>query len=195
MFSSDLARWGVLGALIAGAAWIISSIANLASAGEVPVLVAYVVAWLRTLGGLVGLHARHGSGYGWLGMTGFLAAFIGATLALAGSLLTLMSRGEILHQDFLTQALGLGLFTTLVGLVLFGAGLVLLGFATLLAREMPAWSGVVLIVAIPAAWILTGYGGSIVLGVVWLVLGYALWSGRRDEAAQQAAHLDQTSED
>jgi len=195
MFSSGLARWGVLGALIAGVAWIISSIANLASAGEVPVLVAYVVAWLGALGGLLGLHARHGSGYGWLGMTGFLAAFIGATLALAGSLLTLMSRGEILHQDFLTQALGLGLFTTLVGLVLFGAGLVLLGFATLLAREMPAWSGVVLIVAIPAAWILTGYGGSIVLGVVWLILGYALWSGRRNAAAQQAAHLDQTSED
>ncbi len=193
MFSSNLTRWGVLGALLAGAAWILSSILNLALTAEGLVLVAYAVAWVGTLGGLVGLHARHKTSYGWLGITSFLAAFIGATLALAGSLLTLLSRGKILQQDFLTQALGLGLFTMLVGLVLFGVGLVFLGFATLLAREMPAWSGVVLIVAMPAAWVSGAYAGSIVLGVVWLALGYALWSGS-GEAAQQATHLDQASQ-
>ena len=182
--SSNLVRWGVLGTLLAGISWIASVIVDSVMVRQGPVLAMYTLAWAGTLGGLVGLHGRQAPRYGWLGTTGFFAAFTGAALALAGSVLTFLSRSSILEQEFLDQALGLGLFSTLVGLVLSSAGFVILGVATLRARVMPRWCGVVLILGLPVLWALGGYGGGIVLGIVWLALGYALWSGR-SEVVQQ----------
>jgi hypothetical protein len=143
----------------------------------------YAIAWLGTLGGLVGLYVRQASSYLWLGMWGFFAAFLGSTLALAGTVLNLLSRSELLQQGFHDQALGLGLLVTLIGVALFGAGFTLLGVSSLLGRTIPLWCAVAIILAPLLTWLLGGYG-AIALGLVWLAVGYALWLAR-EEAARQ----------
>jgi hypothetical protein len=184
--SSNLIRWWeLLSAVVGGIAWLASVLVDLDSAQqELLPFWLYAIAWLGTIGGLVGLYARQASSYLWLGTSSFFAAFIGATLALAGTVLNLLSRGDLLQGGFHDQALGLGLFITLIGLVLFGAGFTLLGLASLLGRTIPLWVGVAIIVTPLLAWLLGGYGG-IVLGLVWLAVGYAFWLAR-DVAARQA---------
>ena len=184
--SANLIRWwcGLLGALLGGIAWLASVLVDLASVQQELLLFGlYAIAWLGTIGGLVGLDARQPSSYLWFGTSSFFAAFIGATLVLAGTVLNLLSRGDLLQGGSHDQALGLGLFITLVGLALFGAGFTLLGVACLLGRTIPLWCAVLIILCPLVAWLLGGYGG-IVLGVVWLAVGYALWL-TREEAAQQ----------
>ncbi len=73
-----------------------------------------------------------------------------------------------------------------MGLLLMFAGFVVLGIATLRARVLPRWCGVALILALPLTFgsgVLLrpegefgDYPGAIVLGVIWLALGYALRS-------------------
>ncbi len=60
-------------------------------------------------------------------------------------------------------------------------GLFLLGAATLRAGVLPRWCGTLLIVAvfgISVYFALGNYGGAILYGVLWLVLGYTRWSQR-----------------
>jgi hypothetical protein len=120
------------------------------------------------LGGLVGLHALQAASYGRLGAVGFYAAFVGTALLLISTAVTILAGREVLNFLFV-----LGFLGTL--------GLVLLGVATLRARVLPQWCGVLLIVAalgILVYFVLGNYGGAILYGLLWLALGYALWSGR-----------------
>ena len=183
--SSSLIRWWeLLGAVLGGIAWLASVLVDLASAQLEPLLFwVYAIAWLGTLGGLVGLYVRQASSYLWLGMWGFFAAFLGSTLALAGTVLNLLSRSELVQQGFHDQALGLGLLVTLIGVALFGAGFTLLGVSSVLGRTIPLWCAVAIILAPLLTWLLGGYG-TIALGLVWLAIGYALWLAR-EEAARQ----------
>ena len=64
----------------------------------------------------------------------------------------------------------------LVGFALYSA-------ATLQARVLPRWCSVGLIVGLPVAIALRLYGGNILFGLLWLALGYVLWS--RGEAATE----------
>jgi hypothetical protein len=57
-------------------------------------------------------------------------------------------------------------------------GFLLLGIATLRARVLPQWAGVALILVLPVAALLGDYGGGLVLGIVWLALGYVLLAAR-----------------
>lgn len=192
MPSSNLVRWGAIGAVLAGAAWIASVIVNLAiTSSQGPTAfglsspldeATYIVALAGTLLGLAGLHARQARSYGRLGVTGFLVAFMGSALALLGLVLSLSARGEVFERELLDRVLGLGLLAMLLGLVLLGVGFIVLGIATLLAGVLPRWCGVALILALPVSVALGNYGGRIVLGVVWLALGYVLWSGRGEAA-------------
>ena len=125
----------------------------------------------------MGLYARQASSYLGLGTSSFFAAFIGATLALAGIVLNLLSRSNLLQQVFHDQPLGVGLLIALIGIALFGGGFMLLGLAILLGRTMARWVGVLIIVTPLLAWLLADYG-AIVLGAVWLAVGYALWPAR-----------------
>ncbi len=193
MPSSNLVRWGAIGAVLAGVAWIVSVIVNLAiTSPQGPTAfglsspldeVTYIVALAGTLLGLAGLHAKQARSYGRLGVAGFLVAFMGNVLVLLGLVLSLSARGEIFEQELLDQVLGLGLLGMFLGFVLLSVGLVVLGIATLLAGVLPRWCGVALILALPVSVALGNYGGRMVLGVVWLALGYILWS-RRGEAAR-----------
>jgi hypothetical protein len=186
MVTSSLIRWWeLLGAVLGGVAWLASVLVDSASAQQEPLFLVYAIAWLGSLGGLVGLYARQASSYLWLGTSSFFASFIGTMLALAGTVLNLLSRGDLLQQGFYDRTLGLGLFITLIGVVVFAVGFTLLGLTSLLGRTIPLWVGVAIIVAPLLAWLLEGYG-AIVLGLVWLAVGYALWLAR-EEADQQTS--------
>ena len=198
--SSNLVRWGALGALLAGAALMMSFmivIADFVDSGLVPVFgfpysdlgrTTYVVALMSILWGLVGLHARQEKRYGWLGATGFLVAYVGGTLALVGLGLIWLFRGDVLGQE---PAITLGLSGMVAGLTLLGVGFLLLGIATLRASALPGWCGVTLIIAFIAILVSVAFPASpgsyavmFVLGLVWLALGYVLWKERRRSATQ-----------
>ncbi len=120
------------------------------------------------LGGLAGFHALQATSYGGLGAVGFYAAFVGIALMLISTAATILAGREILDWLFVLGVLG-----TL--------GLVLLGAATLRAGVLPRWCGVLLMVAvlgIPIYFALGNYGGAILYGLLWLALGYVLWSQR-----------------
>ena len=72
-----------------------------------------------------------------------------------------------------------------VGAVLLLAGFLLLGISTLWAGVLPRWCGVALIGALPLTAVVGGvlgaerdadYPGVVVMGLVWLAVGYALWA-------------------
>jgi hypothetical protein len=185
MSSSDLVRWDALGAFLAGVAWIVSGLISLAIPGQGTEEIGsssyylletmFCIASVGMLGGLVGLHARQWPTYGALGAAGFYAAFIGTALILVSTMATILVGREVLDWLFI-----LGFSGTSVGLIL-------LGVATLRGRVLPRWSGVLLIVAvfgIPVYFALGNYGGAMLYGLLWLALGYALWSQRGASAEQ-----------
>jgi hypothetical protein len=128
-------------------------------------------AYLSMLGGLVGLHARQVESYGRLGTVGFFLAFAGAALAFVGQ----ATSGIFPHNGALGWLFSDPGFGFQLGILLMGLGLVLLGVATLRARVLPRWCGIGLVVLVVFS-ALGAYGGFVALGLIWLALGYALWS-------------------
>jgi hypothetical protein len=72
-----------------------------------------------------------------------------------------------------------------VGILAVPVGLILYGAATL--RVLPRWCGLGLINVPPATVVLGDYGG-ILFGLLWLALGYVLWSWR-GAAAEQSSRV------
>jgi hypothetical protein len=188
MSSTDLVSWGAMGALLAGIAWAVSGLISLVMPGQGTedlgsfsyylLETIFCLATVGMLGGLAGLHALQATSYGWFGVVGFYAAFIGTALMLISTAATILAGREVLNFLFVLGVLGT-------------VGLMLLGIATLRARVLPPWCGVLLIIAvlgIPVYFALGNYGGAIVYGLVWVALGYALWS-RRGEAAEQPSRV------
>jgi hypothetical protein len=160
-------------------AWIVAGVIPSVTTGQtlLPVLAIYAIALIGVIVGLSGLYIRQARSLGWLGTTGFFAAFLGSALALVAVALTLLSSGDLLAREFGAQAMGLGLTGILLGFMVSSVGVVLLGVGTLLARVLPLWCGVALI-ALPFSAAVNDYGGWIVFGLLWLALGYVLWSER-----------------
>jgi hypothetical protein len=156
-------------------------------------VISHVVYWVSVLLfqlGLVGLYAHQAEQTGWLGLVGFVLAFVGSalvgsTVLMASTLLPLIA-GEapaILEQamtppDFLLPVFVLG----------FGLGWTLFGIATMRAGVFPRWAGLLLILGVTLfmiseaapfeaelAHLLVTFGDIIFgFGLVWL--GKALWS-------------------
>ena len=177
MSSMNLVRLGALGAVLAGVAWVASSLLAAAIAsGRSPQDFGfasldeglYVVAVAGTMGGIVGLHVRQAPSYGRLGTMGFLATFIGTALVLLGLVLS-FTMGSVFGPTLLDLVLGLGLWGALLGFMALGA-------ATLRLGVLPRWCGVLLIICTPLAIVLGDYGGGTVLGLLWLAVAYALLS-------------------
>jgi hypothetical protein len=173
--SLNLVRLGALGALMAGVAWTVLGLVDMATLGgrgsealNSAFLEAtlYLAALASTLGGIVGLHARQTPHYGRLGTAGFLATFAGTAILLVGLILFFLV-GGLVGTAYLDPVLGAGLWCVLVGFLLLGA-------ATLRLEALPRWCGVALIVDLPLAITLGDYGGGIVLGLLWLGVGYTL---------------------
>jgi hypothetical protein len=179
MSSLDLVRLGALGAILAGAAWIASSLLTAAIAsGRSPEVIGfasldktlYLVAMAGTMVGTVGLHSRQAPSYGKLGTAGFLATFTGTALLLFGLVLS-FTIGSVFAPTLLDAMLGLGLWDALIGFIILGA-------ATLRLGVLPRWCGVLLIICLPLAIALGDYGGGAVLGLLWLAVAYALLAQR-----------------
>ena len=184
MASSSRVRWGALGALLAGLGFVVIGYFGWLARGQNNLAAIYVVAFIGVVGGLVGLRARQRTSYGWLGTTGFAAAFAGSTLVPLASAVVFLDASGVLGG----QVLGMGVLGVRLGLVLLGIGLVLLGVATLRAKMLPRWVGVVLIVAFPAAAsiavFLAYFSGLVTFGFAWLALSYALRPGSGETVQQ-----------
>jgi hypothetical protein len=197
MSSSNWIRRGAGGALLAGIAWLASGLFSLVTGQGAAELqspyaelgtfsyylleILFSIALAGMLAGLVGFHARQAPNYGRLGTAGFFAAFVGVFFMLASTVASLLAEsGDVLDWLFV-----LGFVGTLVGFVLLAA-------ATLRARVLPRWCGVSLLVAvlgIPVYFALGSYGGAILYGLVWLALGYGLWSERGASVEQYTPHV------
>jgi hypothetical protein len=166
---------GALGAMLGGVAWIALAISDFAPAGvgflEFWTPPIRFVALLGTLGGLVSLHLRQATSYGRPGIVGFSLTLIGTTILLTSNVLFLLGLAwPVLSVRF-------------YGTLLLSVGLILLGVATLRARVLPRWCGAVLLVGVVPvfSWLGLPFGaflGWVMLGLIWLALGYILWSER-----------------
>ena len=169
MPSSYLIRLGALSAIIAGAAWIVLFFVPLAT-GEVEPRpdsfaaaidrAVVVIAGLSTIGGLVGFHSLQKDYYGLVGRIGFWMAILGGV--------SIFIPLEPLHF--------LGAFIAIIGFMLYGA-------ATLQAGVLPRWWGIGFLVA-PLLFLALGRFAQIPFGLLWLALGYILWSRRNMSVGQ-----------
>jgi hypothetical protein len=135
-----------------------------------------ILAYVLLIVGLVGFHALQQRNYGRIGRAGLyttIAAFLLWEILLLGGLL---GGGEGLGW-----LVAVGVLGTLVGEVLYGA-------ATLQARVLPRWCGVLFILLMPVTIlfgsILPGAYSTIWVGLAWLALGYGL-SSHSGAAAEQ----------
>lgn len=192
MSSSSWVRWAVSGALLAAIGLTVSSIFAFAlvrppasNMGPVGSLSWYLIessdaiAEVGILAALVGLHARQSPGYGRLGTAGFITAFAGTACFVLSTVIWLLTKTDGMF-------LGILFSSALLGWIV---GFPLLGIATLRARVLPRWSGL-LLVTYPAVFLLAFllvdfYGEArVLLGLPWLALGYALWSERGASVVQ-----------
>jgi hypothetical protein len=179
MAESDLIRWGGLAAMAAGPLAVVYGILAFATGkgdepGPLDILV--ILAMILEVVGLVGFHALQGRNYGRIGRAG-LYTTIGAIVVFELLLVASLFGGDV-GLDWLVPVGVLGL---LVGLVLYGA-------ATLQARVLPRWCGILFIIFMPVG-ILLGDLQPIWGGLVWLALGYALWSQSSGAAGEQPSRV------
>ena len=193
MRSSKLVRWGGLASMLAGGLWIWGfpgldeKIPPYSHAGGHLLLAA---AGLLTLAGLVGLRVHDAGRSGRLGTVGTAFAVLGAGLVFVGN----AAEGGF-ELDY-----GWGMF--MLGMLGLVAGSALVGIATLRAGVFPRWSAVGLAIVPPVA-LLAGLTASaiaatlslpepaedspalllpialdVMFGAIWVLMGYALWSGQ-----------------
>jgi hypothetical protein len=170
MAQSDWVRWGGLAAMAAGVLAIVYGLLSFAvgqgdeRGGPLDILV--LLGMVLEVVGLLGFHALQGRNYGRIGRAG-LYTTIAAIVLLELLLIVLNLLGDTGSLEVIGLVGELGL---LIGLVLYGA-------ATLQARVLPRWCGILFIVFLPVG-ILLGDLQPIWGGLAWLALGYTLWSRR-----------------
>ncbi len=174
--------WGGWGAILAGVAWAASAIVHFvlvypdSGAGAVGSLSAYLIeaahalAEIGMLGALLGLHTLQSPAYGRLGKAGFALAFLGTAL------ICLITIVVVFTMDMIGETLLTVVFSS--SALSWFLGFPLLGIATLRARVLPRWQGVLLLAFFPLfLFTLSSYGwGGLAFALFWLVLGYGLFS-------------------
>lgn len=187
MISQSIARWGAVGAVIAGVMWALSGTVAFVFAeqygdsdttGTLYFYLfegAHAVAYAAILAALVGFHARQTPAYGKLGTAAFLVALVGAAGGWFSGVLWLVCLNGC-NAPVFTTIWNLSLLCWLVGFSL-------LGMATFRARILSRPSGLLLIAYFPLVGVAVsfdGEGGMMLLfltlvGLLWLALGYTLW--------------------
>lgn len=176
-----LVRWGAAAAMLGGAAYLLEAVVFATSPGGALQGVVSLVAVLLTAVGLAGFHAFQKESYGRLGRGGFYAALAGSLAMVWAVASSLFTGGGYLEGPFAGAAFGVGFLVLVTGWITFGA-------ATLRARVLPLWCGAAFIVVGPQGLLPTGdHAGVVVAGVVWLALGYALWTRREDTPLSRSA--------
>jgi hypothetical protein len=185
--SPSFTRWAVPGTLFAGIGWMVSGFFFYVFPGEgngpegsfswYLMESADAIAEAGMLAALVGLHFLQRPDYGRLGAAGFVVAFVGTAFVFLSTVSWLLLAGK--DTPFNGFAFSLGLVGWLVGFLL-------LGIATFRAGVLPRWSGVLLIAFFPVLFAILSFyeTGVIWNGLVWLALGYVLWT-RRGTAVEQ----------
>jgi hypothetical protein len=161
--------------MVAGVAFILDILFVLTAPEAEWTNVVYIVAALLLVVGMVGLHALQKGNYGRIGRGGFWTVVVASLAQVVGLIVFLLGSEALIWLVF-----PVGFLAVPVGLILYGA-------ATLQARVLPRWCGLGLIVVSPVTVVLGDYGG-IVFGLLWLALGYVLWS-QRDAAAEQPSRV------
>ena len=120
--------------------------------------------------------------YGLIGLAGFAIVVISALASVVVRIVIFISGSE----DHL-PIVDLGGFAASMGVLL---GFVFYGVATLRARVLPLWVGVAFIVGLPLrlAMFPIDPWGLTLFGLLWVALGYVLWS-RREGIAEQPARV------
>src|SRR5919199_2581448 len=174
--SWDLSRWCGLAAMVGGVLWAAQNVLVLAVEEIRWIEGVFLVALLLVLAGVVGFHFLQQDRYGPIGRTRLWAIF-GATVIQEVGLLIFIFGDATLF--WLVSPVGY--VAMIVGYVLFGA-------ATLQAGVLPRWCGLALLLGEPVTYLLGDYGG-IVFGLMWVALGYVLWSFRGISAEQPAPRV------
>ena len=178
MSASDLIRWGGLAAMAAGVVFIFYWLFALANPLSPFLRSMFVLAELLVLVGLIGFHALQKGRYGRIGRAGFYTAIVAILVHVLSLEGTFLGGGA-----FFGWLAWVGILGQLVGLALYGA-------ATLQARVLPRWCGIAFIVVVPLALItelIAGSLQSVVFGLIWLALGYVLFS--RSTAGRQPTRV------
>lgn len=197
MSSSDIIRWSGLAAMLGGVLWALWYVgASLVGGGGYEAynrLMPFVLLLLAV--GLLGFHSVQEGRHGWVGRIGFVVALVGLVVMIGGNVAEFWAFTEEAYgpgtlRDSAWMVFGLGTFAFYVGTVLFGIG-------TLRARVLPrsgtlflliwfplgfAVSGLLQLIGVPEALAFSGL--TVLVGVGWVVLGYALWSGKGETAGK-----------
>jgi hypothetical protein len=203
--SSSLVRQGGLAAMAAGVLLAVGALLQNRMDGHLPAVVLYLGS-LFLLGGLAGLHVRQAGLYGRTGSAGFWVAFVCTLLWTVLGLVVVLAEVFAGDRTSTAVALIGGFATALVRLAA-GFGLLLMSIATLRARVLPLpWRLLPLVIFLvdvpmkPMVVLLLGADlrrqlilqeGSfaeilaflvwdvpgVLVGLGWVMLGYALWSG------------------
>jgi hypothetical protein len=153
------------------------------SAAWVPVHMLYFATLAVILLVLVGIFARQLQRAGWLGLAGFLVAFVGTTMGL------LEGREHLFSHDF-GQGTPVGLWELILASFVFSVGYVLLGIAVVRAGVLPRGAGVLIAVGAPLVAFAPPIGiqaviivGHTLFGVGLAWAGYALFTERKEPSA------------
>ena len=163
----EASRALALGAMVGAALLVVGNLILLAdpdargraSGADYPTVAIVTLGALLLCAGLVGIHLRQRAAYGKLGLAGTVLALI-AQLATALFLVTV------------TEA------PLLIALAAGVVGFLLLTVAIHRAPVVPRWSGYLAYIGFVGLLIVSDADlGIAAAGVVWLVIGYALWVG------------------
>lgn len=119
---------------------------------------------------VAGIHARQSASAGLDARIGFCVAFAGAVMAGVGDF----------GEDAVRIQRMVGLYFS--GILLLLVGLALFGLGTMRARVLPLWCGALLLVSPIVGTYLGGlfsqWRGTLLFGLIWILLGLALWFDR-----------------
>ena len=169
-------------AVLGGASYVLSGVVQLASpeqtnpfsrASDHFIQGLLALSLLLTLAGFAALNLlRQAGNYGGpRGWTGFRAAFVGQGAMLASAVASFLASGSALS------------FLYTLGVLVLLVGLALLSVATYRAAILPIWAAY-LVAAL--AVIVFGEVGVVLTGLVWISLGYVLFSQRGAAAGRSS---------
>ena len=204
MSTAKLIHWSGLISILAGLLYALGALLHpvgedLTAYGSptwVPAHQVYWVSAMLMLFGLLGLYARQVEKAGWLGLVGFVLAFIGTVLVdsiflMASTVIHLVAVQAPALFDQTAAPPAFGVLVVVVGYIL---GYILFGIATMRAGVLPRGSGLLLIIgsamfmiseAVPlnasfSHLIVTL--GDVIFGAGFVWMGFALWSEKREPA-------------
>ncbi len=204
MSTANLIRWSGLISILAGVLYALAAIlhpvgediAAYTSPNWVTAHLVYWVSAILMLFGLVGLYARQVEKIRWLGLVGFVLAFIGTVFVssiffMVSTVIPLIAaETPALFDQAATPPTG----AVLVVVLGFSLGYILFSVATMRAGVLPRWSGLLLIIGVSFFMISEAplfdrtlshvivTVGDVVFGLGLAWMGYALWSEKREPA-------------